>query len=313
MKTRKVHDLYPVRTVARLTGLTPDLIRAWEKRYDVVSPMRGARGARLYTAKDVEHLRLLATLVAQGRAIGDIAGLDHVRLQALAGKTGAADAVAGPAKESRAGTVKRVLEAAARFDVVMLERHLSDALLALGAREFVREIAAPLLHETGDRWERGRLSVGSEHLISATLRTLLGGLLRGRENAAAPGILLATPTGEEHGFGLMLAAFAAVEAGLRVCLLGTQTPASEIISAALTGRIDAVGLSLVTSENRDRAAEQVNEIDHALPANVELWIGGREANATLEKARGTRALLVTNLEETQRHMLRLAERSAQRP
>ena len=54
------HDAYPLRTVSQLTGLSPDLIRAWEKRYGVVSPERGARGARLYNPDDIAHLQRLA-------------------------------------------------------------------------------------------------------------------------------------------------------------------------------------------------------------------------------------------------------------
>ncbi len=76
----KPHDAYPLRTVAAMTGLTPDLIRAWEKRYAVVAPVRGARGARLYSAADVTHLRLLARVVGGGRAIGDVAALAAAEL-----------------------------------------------------------------------------------------------------------------------------------------------------------------------------------------------------------------------------------------
>jgi hypothetical protein len=61
------HDAFPLRTVAAMTGLTADLIRAWEKRYAVVAPIRGARGARLYSAADIAHLRLLARVVGADR------------------------------------------------------------------------------------------------------------------------------------------------------------------------------------------------------------------------------------------------------
>ena len=67
------HDAYPLRTVTVMTGLSADLIRAWEKRHQVVTPVRGPRGARLYSAADIEHLQLLARAVGGGRAIGDVA------------------------------------------------------------------------------------------------------------------------------------------------------------------------------------------------------------------------------------------------
>ena len=82
----KAHDAYPLRTVTAMTGLTPDLIRAWEKRYAVVAPVRGARGARLYTTGDIAHLRLLARVVGAGRAIGDVAALRPAESEKLAAR-----------------------------------------------------------------------------------------------------------------------------------------------------------------------------------------------------------------------------------
>jgi hypothetical protein len=81
----RAHDVWPVKTVARMTGLTADVIRAWEKRYGVVAPQRGPRGARLYTAVDIARLRLLGQAVSAGRAIGDVAALDPQTLQQMVG------------------------------------------------------------------------------------------------------------------------------------------------------------------------------------------------------------------------------------
>ena len=99
-KTGVPHDAYPLSTVTVMTGLSPDLIRAWERRYAVVAPIRGARGARLYSAADISHLRLLARAVGAGRAIGDVAGLSPAQLQRLEGAT-------PQAPEPRGGFVDR--------------------------------------------------------------------------------------------------------------------------------------------------------------------------------------------------------------
>ena len=83
MSERKSSGAFPVRTAARLSGLSPDLIRAWERRYKVVSPRRGPRGARLYSTADIEHLNLLGEAVGAGRSIGDVAGLGREALRSL--------------------------------------------------------------------------------------------------------------------------------------------------------------------------------------------------------------------------------------
>src|SRR6188472_3975547 len=75
--------LHPMRLVAVRTGLTPDLLRAWEKRYGAVAPVRSSGGQRLYSDADVERLSLLARAVEGGRAIGQIANLPLDELQGI--------------------------------------------------------------------------------------------------------------------------------------------------------------------------------------------------------------------------------------
>jgi DNA-binding transcriptional MerR regulator len=143
-RERRPHEAYPVRTVARLTGLSPDIIRAWEKRYRVVAPMRGPRGARLYTADDVRHLRLLGQVVASGRAIGDVAELGAAALAALLTTTLDATAPppgAGTPGESTEKAVAEALAAIERFDAAAVERRLGDALIAFGDRLGGRAVA----------------------------------------------------------------------------------------------------------------------------------------------------------------------------
>lgn len=74
-----IHDSeqsYRIGSVARLTGINPDTLRMWERRYGVVDPMRTPGGGRLYTGADVERLKLIKQLVDGGDAIGSIANLD---------------------------------------------------------------------------------------------------------------------------------------------------------------------------------------------------------------------------------------------
>src|SRR6185369_2194498 len=180
-------DAFPVRTVARMTGLSADLIRAWEKRYGVVTPVRGPRGSRVYSAADVAHLRLLARVVASGRAIGDVARLDGEALEGLLRDS------RGSAATGRAATLLgRLVDALEQFDVVHLDRQLADALLALGVRDFVRDVAAPLLVEVGERQADGRLTIADEHLVSGIMRNLLSALVRMRAVGTGPAIVLAT-------------------------------------------------------------------------------------------------------------------------
>jgi MerR family transcriptional regulator, light-induced transcriptional regulator len=313
-RSARPHDAYPVRTVARLTGLSPDLIRAWEKRYGVVTPLRGPRGARLYTSEDITHLRLLARVVASGRAIGDVARLDQRQLEALASDSGEASMDQRQLWEG-AATPQRVVAdvlgaVVADFDSVRAERLLGDALLALGTGAFVRDVAAPLLHEAGERWSQGSLTVSDEHLLSGILRNLLSGMIRARGPCEDAQILLATPAGERHEFGLLLVALLFLDGGLGVRYLGVDLPANEIASAARRTGVAAVGLGIVNGENRPRALSEVRRLEDALPPGTELWLGGRDAAPVHRELGRSRSILLDQPQRAQNEMARLRERTA---
>jgi len=297
---RVAHDAQPLRTVARLTGLSPDVIRAWEKRYGVVRPVRGPRGARLYSNADVEHLRLLGRAVRSGRAIGDVARMPKTALARFAPPAPTVD------RDVAADPLESLLAALGRFDAPALDRGLGDALMALGLREFAGRVVGPLLETVGARSMAGDLSYADEHLLSAIIRNLLTGIMRARGSGARPAVLMATPAGERHEFGLLLASLHLLEAGLGVCYLGTDLPAEQIAGAAVRAGVHAVGIGVVDGTNRARAATELRALARALPGGVELWIGGRDARPVRQEARLPRVLLLNDVGELEREARRLA-------
>jgi len=302
-----IHDAFPLRTVAAMTGLTPDLIRAWEKRYGVVAPIRGTRGARLYTAADIAHLRLLARVVGAGRAIGDVAALSSAELEQLAAQHGpdGQGLERGGRHLPREDFMTRILEQLERFDHTAVSRLLGDAVVGLGVRTFVDEVALPLVHRIGARWAGGDLSIADEHLLTGTLRNLLAGLIHGRTVVGRP-VVLATPAGERHEIGLLLVALLALDSGVNVTYLGVDLPAADILAAATRTGARVVGLSLVTGKNRARATAEVNAVHGALPAERELWLGGADAGAVAAGVRGFRGLVLDTLEATETELKRIA-------
>jgi len=66
---------YRIGAVARLTGISPDTLRIWERRYDIVQPQRTPKGGRLYSHQDVTRLTMIKTLVDHGFAISTVANL----------------------------------------------------------------------------------------------------------------------------------------------------------------------------------------------------------------------------------------------
>lgn len=255
---------FSVGAAARLTGLSPDLLRAWERRYRVVEPVRSAGGTRRYRESDVEKLRLMKAVVDAGHRIGDVAGLSVDELRSRVSHD----------EVSFSDPVEATLRAVENLDALEAERLISTQLAALGAVRFAKQFALPLLVAIGDRWEARRLCVASEHLASALLRSLLGSALRPTAaHRHAPVVVFATLPGERHELGLLIAALTALGAGANPLYLGADLPASELSNAAVNAKAGAVALSVVVM-SPDEAAEGIAELRESLPPELEIWAGG---------------------------------------
>lgn len=283
---------YPVRAVMARTGLSADVLRAWERRYGAVHPERTAGGQRLYAEEDVARLVLLRRATQAGHSIGEVARLDRAALENLLEPESPAAQAPPPSGESVAMLVARAMAAIDRLDAPMLDAVLRRGALTLGGTTFVDHVVSRLLRAVGDRWHDGTLSPAHEHLASAVIRGVLAWITA--TNAApahAPRIVIATPSGELHEFGAMLAAAAAAEEGWRVVYLGANLPASDLAEVAAKVDARAVALSIVYA-NEDTVRDHVTGILGALPEGITLLVGGAavQRDAELLRADGIRVV-----------------------
>jgi DNA-binding transcriptional MerR regulator len=299
---------YPIRAVSRLTGLSVDTLRAWERRHAVVTPLRDQRG-RLYSETDVDRLGLLHQLVQRGHAIGRIAALDTEELRALRSR-GPDTPLLDEALLPGAVDLGALLEAARRYDALRLRRELARLAVALPARALAREVALPLLRQVGQAWLEGRLSAAQEHLVTAELRGLLGSLERLQAGAAdAPRLILTTPPGELHELGTLVAALLASGAGLQACYLGPSLPAAEVIEAARLAAPRAVVLGTTLADGSSGPREAIAAVAHGLPPGVECWLGGPGAPSAAAALAGTTATVLEDLDAYEHQLARLVGRN----
>jgi len=274
-----------------MTGISVDTLRAWERRHDAVSPARNERG-RLYNDADVAKLKKLGELVKRGHAIGSIAGLGDRELARLldAGDTHRSATPLAVAEVD----VANLTSALERYDLDAVEGILNRHAAVLPPRDLVFAVILPLLEDVGRRWEAGRLRPAQEHLVSSTIRSVLGSLLRATVRPhALPKVIFATPAGERHELGLLSAALLAASAGYGVVYLGQDLPAADIAHAAT-----AIGSRIVLLGLTTRGAATDAEIRRLadLLRGIELWIGGPAAAAGVSAAKGG-ARLVPGLSE----------------
>ena len=275
----------PISVVVRRTGLTQDLLRAWEKRYRAVVPLRTATGRRLYTEEQVVKLRRLKQLVDGGRRISDVAELDVAALQALADEDASEAVTASPPAVRRAtnGLLMACLEAVDRLDRGELERALEGAAVALSRPRLRAEVLAPLIAAVGQRWQDGTWRVAHEHLATAVLRAFLWSLWRRVEaGPGAPAAVVATPAGQMHELGVLLAAGIAADMGWRVVYLGADLPAEEIALAVASSGASAIVLSLVYPLADPRLLDELKRLRGLVGPRLVIDAGGRAAAANQE-------------------------------
>jgi MerR family transcriptional regulator, light-induced transcriptional regulator len=289
---------YPIRSVSRLTGVSIDTLRAWERRYRAVTPTRDERG-RLYSEADIARLRLLNQAVLSGHSIGRAAALSDAALRRL-------QSVAGAAAPEPVAPVHADFRAAlARFDSVAVDRELARLAAVMAPADLVRDVLLPELRAVGDQWKRGQGGVAREHLMSAAIRHLLGSFLRlhARPERGVR-LLFATPSGDRHEIGTLGAAMLAASRGFAVTYLGPDLPVAQILEAARVARNVSVLVLGVTLPS-PLLARELRAVVRDLPRGVELWAGGAAA-ARHHRLISARGLVLSSLDAYVEQLTRLA-------
>lgn len=280
---------YTISAAARLSNLSLDLIRAWERRYGIVEPGRDASGVRLYSDRDVARLRLAAEATRLGHPIRRVARLSNDELQRLLERE-------PPSESGNTAVVRRLLEAVRAGDPGTASQILRDAVLLTAPRDLVFEILAPALREIGRQWELGEISIWQEHFLSSQMLGL-GTALRQAARSDAR-VVFATPPFEWHGFGIELAALLAAARGIVACNLGVAVPADELVAAARKLMAAAVVVGITQQAVWDRQAlEYARSVLDALPRSIELIVGGPAARRIADSLGSARVRAAGTLEE----------------
>lgn len=256
--------MYRIGELARRTGVTPDLLRAWERRYGLLEPVRTGGGFRVYSDADEQRVRAMQSHLEHGLAAAEAARL------ARAGEA------APPAEALRTALLD--------FDEQGAQRAFDALLAAFSSEAVVVDVVLPLLREIGEGWAAGAVSVAQEHFSTQLLRGRLLGLARGWGVGAGPLALLACPPGERHDVGLIAFGLALRGRGWRIVFLGADTPLDTIAAEAERLAAKLVVLAVVAEPTGGRA--QLT----ALARRVPLALGGPGATEALARMVGAQRL-----------------------
>lgn len=205
---------------ARRVGVSPELLRAWERRYGLLQPIRTEGGFRLYTDDDAERVERMKRALDEGFSAAEAAQ----RALVLERST----------ERALDGARERLIAAAHSYDEATVHAVLDDALAGFSLETVLRELLLPVLREIGAEWERGELEVGQEHFATNVVRERLLALARLWGRGGGPLAILACAPGERHDIGLIAFGLVLRSHGWRILFLGADTPVATLRRAVET-------------------------------------------------------------------------------
>jgi len=273
--------VYTIKTVVQETGIPPATLRAWERRYGVLSPGRSEGGYRLYSERDIAILRWLKRQVDAGVSISRAVALLEIRhpgggdaIQPMSSQTSLTEGARSPRAIS-----DDLLAALMAFEEAGADALLSEAFALYPVEMVAEEVMIPVLVEVGERWHRGEATVVQEHFATAVLRRRLTALFHAYDQPASGRLAItgAAPS-EWHDVGILLVSLALRRNGWRVIYLGQNVPAVQLLQEIRHLRPDLVCLSATSHECAGHLV-QVYEGVAQLPApRPHLVLGGRAFN-----------------------------------
>lgn len=281
--------LFRISVVAEMVGISENLLRAWERRYRILQPRRTGGGYRAYSARDVELLRRVKQLVAQGVSISAVVPmLPALRREVKGGREASAE---GPRVEA---WMKSILDAAKRDQQPEIFSVLDEAFGTLPPVAVLEQLIVPLQRAVGDLWHARELSSAQEHLVTHAVRSRLLALIQG--GAMVPSrrhAVCACLPQEDHEIGLLGAALRFRHAGFRVTYLGARTPIDELAALVKTLEPEVVALAQVHSIEKKQLVQALTALHEAMQAGTKVVIGGAGAEAHAELVAELGALVVT--------------------
>jgi methanogenic corrinoid protein MtbC1 len=270
--------------LSRRTGVKPDLLRAWERRYALLEPERSAGGFRLYAPSAVDRITAMQEQLARGFSAAEAA-----RLALLEGSE--------PTRSASIDVlVAELADALDDFDEPRAQRAFDRMLSAFSVDAVLRDGVLPFLHDLGLRWERGEVSVAQEHFASSVIRGRLLGLARGWGAGSGTVAILACPPGEEHDLGLLALGIVLHDRGWRIAYLGPDTPMETLAGAAARLSATVIVLAAVNAKRFEAASAALKH----LAKRHQVAVAGQGASEGLAKRTGALHLTGGPVDEAER-------------
>ena len=228
-----------IQMAAELSGVSAHTIRAWEKRYQALTPVRTESGRRAYTQAEVDRLILLSSLIQLGSSIGQIAHLPELELNNIYLKISNHSSPLLPEQEQKVNvdlkdSLLKLLVASKKYEMDKISSLLEDLKKQIDPKEMALKILSPLLDEVRDLQEKEVISLAQVKALKAILKFHAGGIIFSQYEKKMKSqikIALTTLEGDHQNFELLLATLICCHHKLNLFYLNSNLPAGSIVEA----------------------------------------------------------------------------------
>lgn len=277
---------YNIGAVSKITGLSTHVIRAWERRYGLVSPLRSEKSKRrLYSDEDITRLSLLRQATSMGFNISTIAKMQLNELDTLIrerGRSTEQKVVCEKTDDVFERLIESSISAIKNFQPSEFEDILSYSTVEYGQLFTVENLIIPVSKIIGECWNSGDLRIAHEHMATEIIRIFLLKIInRTHTYGNAPTAVVATPSGQQHEIGALITASLAAIEGWRIIYLGADLPAEEITMVVNRIKPRLLVLSIVYPPDDMNLRDELLKIRKHIRTDTCIFTGGRAIESYL--------------------------------
>lgn len=274
---------HPIQIVSRRTGLSVDVIRAWERRYKAVKPTRSENGRRLYSDNDVKKLMLLQRITSGGRRIGDIAKLNLKNLEDLIESDETATVVkTSLSNRPSTGSVMEYfdgsIEAIRELDAKKLISLFQVAYQELGSVFLLEDLFAPLILHVRDECKVGTFRQSQEKFLVELMKSFLLISSNNSTKQSNNKILIITPISHNDDLSMLRLCLVCEDSDWMPIYLGSSISADEILFSYEQGRCNLLMIVVDPNGNQQFFPNELRKIRSLIKEDEILVFGDTVSN-----------------------------------
>ncbi|OZI11643.1 MerR family transcriptional regulator [Bacillaceae bacterium SAS-127] len=259
---------YNIKAVSNLVGIQPGTLRAWERRYQILNPVRNDSGHRLYTEEDMKKLKWLAMKVNRGFTISQAVSLMDQHEVAVDQQ------VTENTYQEQHSLSEDLLQALLSFNEVRAQELINQAFSLYTIDKVTIDILADLLVRIGDMWERGEITTAHEHFATSILRSRIGMIMHSfPHNGILPKVVAVCGPDEWHELGLLIFTLFVRRRGYEVIYLGSSLKEGDIEVVLNTVKPKFLFLSVTLMDHLSKTLQLVDQLK-AEHIDLEIGVGG---------------------------------------